>query len=369
VVSTRLTGVGGLIVGSRTVARWQQILQPNGLLVQGAVSPMGDDLVVEALELMVLSRAFDHKAVALNRQGAFGVYLEVFGQEASVVGSCLAVDPGRDWLVGQSREIPAYIHHGYPVERLAALFMGKLEAARIPDGVLMLPLQIAIGSQLPHAVGLAWGLRHQGADGVVICYFGEGAASEGDFHEACNLAGVIKAPVIFFLQNNGWAISTPQRQQAAVEDLASRAAGYGFPGVVVDGNDLLAVFKVTSDAARRAREGAGPTLIESKTFRLGAHNTTDNPPLYMDQNAYADAVRRDPIARVEKYLESRGLWDAERRRQLDKRVHDTIETAVELARRAPAPQPSSLFEHTYANPPARVLEQRRELLDQSGTKK
>jgi TPP-dependent pyruvate/acetoin dehydrogenase alpha subunit len=345
------------------MGRWQQLLGPNGQLVEGAICPMGDEVVVEALELMILSRAFDRKAVALNRQGVFGVYLEVLGQEASVVGSCMALDPARDWLVGQSREMPAYFHHGYPMERLSALFMGKPEAARIPDGVLMLPLQIAIGAQLPQAVGLAWGLRHQGADGVVICYFGEGAASEGDFHEACNLAGVLRAPVIFFLQNNGWAISTSQSQQSAVEDLALRAAGYGFEGVVVDGNDLLAVFDVTSQAVRRAREGIGPTLIESKTFRLGAHNTTDNPRLYMDPKAYGDAVRRDPIARVERYLESRGLWDARRRSRLDATVRDAVEAAIDRAKRAPRPQPPSLFEHMYARPPARVLKQRQELLE------
>jgi TPP-dependent pyruvate/acetoin dehydrogenase alpha subunit len=321
---------------------------------------MVNELVVEALKLMMLSRAFDRKAVALNRQGVFGVYLEVYGQEASVVGSCMALDPNRDWIVPQARELPAYVHHGYPLERLTALFMGKVDAACIPDGVRMLPLQIAIAAQLPHAVGLAWGLHRQGGNETVICYFGEGASSEGDFHEACNLAGVVRAPVVFFLQNNGWAISTPGRLQTAAGTYAQRANGYGFPGIVVDGNDLFAVFAATSKAVRRARAGNGPTLIESRTFRLGAHNTTDNPNLYIDSHAFEAARALDPIERVRTYLVERGAWSPEREAVEEAEIATTVENAVSAALQMPSVRRSNLFDYAYAMLPPRVVDQHAE---------
>ena len=313
---------------------------------------------------MLLSRAFDRKAISQHRQGSWGMYLEVLGQEAAVVGSALAVDPERDWLVGQARELPAYLHHGYPIERLAALFMGKFPAARIPDGVRMLPLQIAIGAQLPHAVGLAWGLRLQRTDSVVICYFGEGASSEGDFHEACNLAGVVRAPVILFMQNNQWAISTSTSEQTAASSFAEKADGYGFPGVLVDGNDLLAVHRVTSEAVARARAGEGPTLIEAVTYRLGDHNTSDNASKYVDPQALEEARQRDPIERVERYLRSLGLWDDARRAAVDARIAALIEEAIAAARSLPAPAPAEAFEHVYGTLSPRLLGQRRQMLGQ-----
>lgn len=310
---------------------------------------------------MLLSRAFDRKAMGQHRQGAWGMYLEVLGQEAAVAGSALAVDPSRDWLVGQARELPAYLHHGYPIGNLAALFTGRFPAARIPDGVRMLPLQIAIAAQLPHAVGLAWGLRLQRTDSVVICYFGEGATSEGDFHEACNLAGVVRAPVVLFLQNNQWAISTSPAEQSAAARFADKAAGYGFPGVQVDGNDLFAVYRATSEAVARARAGEGPTLIEAVTYRMGAHNTSDNASRYERREALEEARLRDPIERVERYLAALGMWDGERRREAEERIAALIEGAIESARALPAPQPTEAFEHVYAMLSPRLLRQRGEL--------
>ena len=259
--------------------------------------------------------------------------------------------------------MPAYLHHGFPIERLAALFMGKFPAARIPDGVRMLPLQIAIGAQLPHAVGLAWGLRLQRTDAVVICYFGEGASSEGDFHEACNLAGVVRAPLVLFMQNNQWAISTPSHHQTAAPSYAVRAEGYGFPGVQVDGNDLFAVHLATVAAVARARAGEGPTLIEAITYRMGAHNTSDDASKYAAPADLAEARLRDPIDRVERYLGALGLWDAARRGLSEARAKQTIEAAIETARRLPAPSPAEAFEHVYGTAPARLLRQRKELLD------
>jgi pyruvate dehydrogenase E1 component alpha subunit len=235
-----------------------------------------------------------------------------------------------------------------PLENFILYFNGHPAGGAIPDGVRLLPIQISLAAQLPHAVGLAWGLQLQGINGVVLTYFGDGASSEGDFHEACNLAGVVKAPVIFFLQNNGWAISTPRSRQTAARTFAERAPGYGFDGVVVDGNDLLAVYAATSAAVERARAGLGPTLIESQTYRLGAHNTADDPRRYVPPDVLNSWSERDPIVRVQNYLAARGHWNDRTASQVQDDVARAIAQALTAARSVPPPTPMDLFEHTYA---------------------
>src|SRR6476660_6586157 len=206
-------------------ARRAAVLNPDGSLVKGARPRMDEEFLLEALRWMLLSRAYDDRATALQRQGLYGVFSPALGQEASVVGSAMALDPARDWIVPRYRELVAVVHHGYPLEKVAAVGMGRLtDATRIPEGVRILPTQVALAAQLPHAVGLAWGLRLQRKDSVVLTYIGEGGSSEGDFHEALNLAGVRRAPVVFFLQNNQWAISPRGRVQSAAPSFALRAA-------------------------------------------------------------------------------------------------------------------------------------------------
>lgn len=337
-----------------------RLLEADGTLAEGCISPLDDEHVLRALRLMMLSRVFDAKGISLQRQGRFGTFSPVQGQEASVVGSAFALDPSRDWIVPGYRELPALLHHGLPLERFILYFNGHPAGGHIPDGVRLLPMQISLAAQLPHAVGLAWGLQLQEIDGVVLTYFGDGASSEGDFHEACNLAGVVKAPVIFFLQNNGWAISTPRSRQSGARTFAERAPGYGFNGVVVDGNDLLAVYAVTVAAVERARAGLGPTLIESQTYRLGAHNTADDPTRYVSQevlNAWSD---RDPILRVQRYLAARGSWNDEAAAELHEDISQIIDQALAAARAVPPPTPEDLFRHTYAELSPRQARQLRE---------
>lgn len=341
----------------------QSILKPDGQLVKGAKASMSDEALIEALRLMFMSRTYDERATALQRQGLYGVFSPALGQEASVVGSAMALDPARDWIVPQYRELIAMVRHGYPLERIAAAGMGRIsEATRIPDGVNVLPTQVALAAQLPHATGLAWGLKLQKKDSVVMTYVGDGGSSEGDFHEALNLAGVQRAPVVFVLQNNQYAISTPRRMQSATPSFALRAAGYGFPGVEVDGNDVMAVYSVAAEAVHRARAGEGPTLIESVTYRMSFHNTTDNPSLYEDPKEREEASRRDPIERVVKHLTSRGLWDDERDKETRARVRAEIDSALEKAAAYPAVTPSQLFDHTYSELPGPVRRQREELM-------
>lgn len=334
------------------------VLLPDGTLRPGAESTLTDDQVAQALELMLLTRTFDDRALRLQRQGRFGTFSQVRGQEAAVVGSAFALDPALDWVVPQYRELPALLRQGYPLEHFILYFTGNPVGGGVPDGVHCLPLNIALASQIPHAVGLGWGLRRQGSDAAVLAYFGDGASSEGDAHESLNLAGVLAAPVVFFLSNNGWAISTPRSAQSAAHTLASRAVGYGMPGVVVDGNDLLAVHQVTAAAVQRARDGQGPTLIEAITYRTGAHNTADDPTRYVDSSEREDWVQRDPIDRVIAYLTARGRWDGDQAAAAQQRIDAAIDAAFAAAASRPAPGPELLFDHLYASPPERVARQR-----------
>lgn len=322
---------------------------------------MSADAVLEALRWMKLTRAFDVWGTKLQRMGRIGLYGPLHGQEASVVGSASALDHQVDWLVPAYREQGAWLVHGMPLVTLIAMYMGKLDQARIPPTVNMLPRQQSVAAQLPHAVGLAWAqvLRKTGA--VVMVYCGDGASSEGDFHEACNLAGVLRAPVIFVVQNNGWAISTPTSRQTAALSLAARAPGYGFVGYRVDGNDLFAVHQVSKLAVARARAGEGPTLIENLTYRIGFHNTTDNPDLYREPGDLEAAVITDPIVRVERYLESKGAWKREVSDTLEADIDREIGAAIAAASQFSSSEWRDMFEHVYAQPTDRMVRQRQQL--------
>jgi pyruvate dehydrogenase E1 component alpha subunit len=330
--------------------------------VRGA-SPMSLDMVVDSLRLMLLSRAVDDRLIKLQRMGRVGVYGPVHGQEAAVIGSAMALDPRRDWIVPASREHPAMLRHGLPLKNMFATYMGNFDAAAVPDGVRLLPRQQSIGAQLPHAVGLAWALKLRRAGGVVAVYFGEGASSEGDFHEASNLAGVMRVPLVMLLINNHYAISTPVHRQTAAAELAARAEGYGFPGFVVDGNDLLAVYATTVDAVNRAIAGGGPTLIECRTYRMGFHNTSDNPKEYRDRAEVDEAEQRDPIERVRRFAIREGIWSADREAAALDEIRSEIETAQRQVEELPRPGAAAIFEHVYETLPTRLQEQRAEALD------
>lgn len=323
--------------------------------------PMRTTQVIEALRLMKLSRALDELATKLQRLGRLGVYSPVHGQEASVVGSAFALDPRRDWLVPAYREQPAMLHHGLPLDRLLAAYMGRVGHARIPDGVRLLPRNQAVAAQLPHAVGLAWGLKIRRERAVVLVYLGDGATSEGDFHESANFAGVLGVPLVMFVQNNGYAISTPVAKQTAASSIASRARGYGLHGERVDGNDLFAVYATTTAAVAQALDGNGPSLIEAVTYRMGFHNTSDDPKAYRAEAEVAHAFRRDPIARIEAYLARCGTWDSATARAMDQSVRQELDEAVAAVSLLPPPDPAEMFDHVYLDLPERVRRQKQEL--------
>ncbi len=326
---------------------------------------MTEDQIAEAIRLMLLSRAVDDRMTRLQRLGRAGVYGPVHGQEAAVVGSGMALRPDRDWIVPASREQPAMVRHGLPLDRLLAGYMGRLNHARIPDGVRLLPRQSSIATQIPHAVGLAWAMKLRKQAAAVIVYFGEGASSEGDFHEAANLAGVMKVPLVLFLLNNQWAISTPASGQTAAASLAIRAEGYGFGGVVVDGNDLFAVHRVTREAVDRALSGGGPTLIEARTYRIGFHNTSDNPREYRDEADVRAAARRDPIERVRRYASAAGFWPDSRHAAVLEEVAAEVEAAYRKAESQPRPGAAEVFEHVFGEVAGRLARQREAALSRS----
>jgi pyruvate dehydrogenase E1 component alpha subunit len=343
-----------------------QILAPDGSVPDGYRSPLPDAELLAAYRLMLLSRRVDERAFNLQRQGRLGTFSPVHGQEAAVVGSAWALDPARDWVVPQYRELPAMLRQGYTLERFFLYFKGNPLGNRMPDGVNLLPYQISLATQLPHAVGLAWGLRHQGLDGVVCVYFGDGASSEGDFHEACNLAGVRRAPVVFLLQNNGWAISTPVSKQTAAANFAARAAGYGFPGELVDGNDIFAVYEATRRAVERARAGDGPTLIEARTYRMGPHNTADDPTRYVDAAELEAHRALDPIARLRAYLEGAGALEPGDEDRMREEIEQEVRDALAAAEGRAGPDAAQIFDHVYAEAPARVRDQHRALAEGEG---
>lgn len=338
---------------------------PSVLAVDGSIRgdpPMDPGQIKEALRLMLQSRAIDEFCIKMQRLGRIGLYGPVHGQEAAVVGSSMALNPKRDWIVPASREQPAMLRHGWPLESMLAAYTGRPDHASIPADVRMMVRQQAIGAQMPHAAGLAWALTLRGAEGTVMVYCGDGASSEGDFHEACNFAGVMRVPLVVVVINNQYAISTPIAKQTAAESLAIRGPGYGFPGVVVDGNDLFAVYALSRQAVNRAAAGQGPTLIECRTYRVGFHNTSDNPADYRDAAEVQLAIDRDPIERVRRYVLKVGLLSEE---QLSATLND-IEQELALAwRRVGAlarPGPRAVFEHVYEELPPRVRQQRGEAL-------
>ncbi|MEX1143183.1 MAG: thiamine pyrophosphate-dependent enzyme [Thermoleophilaceae bacterium] len=334
------------------------IVEPDGSPAGAVDPPLSDEETIEALRWMRLSRAVDERALSLQRQGKLGTFPPVHGQEAAVVGTAMALDPSRDWIVPQYRELPAMLRHGYPLERYLLALKGDPLGSAIPEDVRVLPMQIALAAQLPHAAGLAWGLRRRGLDGVVMAYIGEGACSEGDFHEACNLAGVMRAPLVVVVQNNGWAISTPRERQSAGDTIACRAQGYGFAGVVADGNDVQATYHCAQEAVARCRDGGGPTILELMTYRMGPHTTADDPSRYVDAEVLDEWRRQDPIERAVAYLAARGGFDDEAEREMAEWVDATVDEAWAQASARSAPGPERIFEQVYASEPARLAAQR-----------
>lgn len=322
----------------------------------------------EALRLyrgMVLAREADDRRLKLQRQGRIGTFAPSTGQEAATCGPALVMSE-RDWMVISFREMPAQLMRGVPLERIFLYDAGFEEGNEVPAGSRNLPLAIIVASQTLHAVGIGYAMKVRGEDAAVVAFVGDGGTSEGDFYEALNFAGVWQVPVVFLIQNNHWAISTPLAKQTKAQTLAQKAIAAGIPGVRVDGNDALAMVRATREALHRARSGGGPTLIEAVTYRMRMHTTADDPKRYRDEAEVETWAHRDPIARMKAYLEGRRWWDGEREAALLAEVRAEVDRAVHAfeaaAERMLRESPDEPFEHVYAVPPAALLEQRAEFI-------
>ncbi len=334
-----------------------QILTPSGGLVEE--SPLELALVRRLYRAMVFARTYDRKGTSLQKQGRLATYAPFEGQEAAQVGSAAALE-SNDWMVATYRDAAAMWMQGYPLELLFAGRTGDERGGSPPDHVPVLPPSITVGGHMVHAVGLAWASKIKGENRVALTYFGDGATSEGDFHEAMNFAAVFDAPCIFFCQNNGWAISLPREEQTRSETIAQKAIAYGMPGVQIDGNDLLGVYATTRQAVERARAGGGPTLIEAVTYRVGPHTTADDPGRYRDAKITEDWRKRDPLERVRLYLSEREEWTQEWQDQVEEEAAREIDRAIELAEGLAPFTAGDTFDAMYAELTPALLAQRSE---------
>ena len=305
---------------------------------------------------MVLARRLDERMVRLQRQGRIGTFAPIKGQEASQLGTVACLRP-TDWMVPSFRETAAMLRRGWSIEKLLLFFSGHLEGGQPALDQHDLPITIPVATQIPHAVGLAYAAQYRGDDAVVMTFFGDGATSEGDFHEALNFAGVWHVPVVFVCQNNQWAISVPLKKQTHSRTIAEKAHAYGFPGIQVDGNDLLAVYAAAREAVERARRGDGPTLIECVTYRLGVHTTADDPTKYRSAEEVAEWERKDPLTRFSAYLQKRNLLEE----GLEDRVDAEIAEAVARFEALPPADALTMFDHVYAELPPPLRAQRESL--------
>ncbi|MBC7303613.1 MAG: pyruvate dehydrogenase (acetyl-transferring) E1 component subunit alpha [Nocardia sp.] len=340
-----------------------QLVQPDGRRVfdkeHGAlVADIDAERLRQLYRDMVITRRIDVEATALQRQGQLGLWPPLLGQEAAQVGSARALHPD-DYVFCSYRETAVAYCRGVPPEHLTALWRGVAHHCWDPDEVNMTNANIVVGSQGLHATGYAYAAHLDGADIATIAYFGDGATSQGDIAEALGFAAAWSAPVVFFCQNNQWAISEPVSVQSHTP-LVRRADGYGIPGVQVDGNDVLAVLAVTRQAVERARTGGGPSFIEAMTYRMGPHTTADDPTRYRTAADTEYWSRRDPIERVRLLLDREGDLGAEFVQQ----VTDEADAAAARLRTAtiemPDPDPERMFDHVYATEHPLMTEERRQ---------
>lgn len=328
-------------------------------LQRGDHSP---EFLRQLLTDMIFARRWSARLFSLQRQGRIGTFSPIDGEEAAVVGAARALEAEFDWIVPQYREPLGLNCLGKEILfRTILSRRGHRSGGYFSPPIKIMPVQISIAAQIPHAVGLAWGLRIRGDQGIVLVFFGDGATSEGDFYEALNLAGVVRAPVVFCCLNNGWAISTPTSAQTAAKTLAAKAVAAGIPGLQVDGNDVLAVYDAVSQSRAQAIAGDGPTFIEAVTYRLGPHTTADDPTRYVPSDELASWRARDPLDVFRTRLEEASLWDDDAQNATESEADQRFDEALAAAEQEPV-SPDTMFDHLFMEASPRLASQRRQFL-------
>lgn len=346
-----------------------KVLRPDGSIEPEHDPKLAQDDVVALYEAMVRARLLDDRLVTLQRQGRIGFHIGSLGEEAAILGSAYALRK-QDWLFPCYREFAAALWRGMPLQRYVDNMFGNAndpaKGRQMPDhycfrDAKVMSISSPIGTQITQATGFAWACKLKKEDVCTLVYMGEGATSSSEFHNGLNFGGVFKTPTVFFVRNNGWAISVPTERQTASRTFADKGVAYGIPGVRVDGNDLLAVVKVTRDAVARAARGEGPTLIEALTYRMSGHSTSDDPRAYRPEDWLEPWKKQDPIERLRKLLVKTANWTDARDAELERRLDDDLKAAIVEAEKTPAPTLDSLFEGVYADLPWHLSEQREEL--------
>ncbi|MBM7692433.1 pyruvate dehydrogenase E1 component alpha subunit [Peribacillus deserti] len=335
-----------------------QILNEEGEVVNEAAMPeLTDEQLQELMTRMVYTRILDQRSISLNRQGRLGFYAPTAGQEASQLASQFALEK-EDFILPGYRDVPQLIWHGLPLSQAFLFSRGHFKGNQIPEGVNVISPQIIIGAQIIQAAGVALGMKKRGAKSVAITYTGDGGASQGDFYEGINFAGAYKAPAIFVVQNNRFAISTPVEKQSAAKTIAQKAVAAGIPGIQVDGMDPLAVYKAVSDARERAINGEGPTLIETLTYRYGPHTMAgDDPTRYRTSDLDNEWEKKDPLVRFRKFLEGKNLWNEDKENEVIERAKEDIKNAIKEADAEPKQKVTDLMENMYEEMPHHLKEQ------------
>ena len=341
------------------------VIREDGSLDPKLDPGLSIDRVIDLYKAMVRTRVIDDRLEKLQRQGRIAFHVGSLGEEAAIIGSVAALRDD-DWIVPCYREVGALLWRGYPLQRYVDHMYGNaddpLRGRQMPDHTFSrahryLSVSAPIGTQIPHAVGVAMAARARGLDECVAVFFGDGATSSNDFHAAMNFAGVYRAPVLFLCRNNGYAISLPTKEQTAVETMAEKAPAYGVPAVRVDGNDALAVWQAVREGVRRAAADEGPTFIELLTYRIGGHSTSDDPRIYRTEDEVRFRQKADPIARLRRHIDQRDAWDddldADWRAVCDAEVKECVRRAEEK----PPPDLREMFTDVYAEQPWHLREQ------------
>ncbi len=352
-------------MSSKVIARFSlsylQVLDEKGKADSKQDPKLSDDELLKLYYYMKLARRTDERLLKLQRQGRLGTLPVCIGQEAASAGSALALEED-DWFVGAYRELAGRLMRGEEPLQSMLVYNGYEEGNISEKTKNLTPITVILGSQLPHAVGIAYAMKLRGEERAVLSFHGDGAASEGDVHEAMNFASVWQTPNVFLVQNNQWAISTPLNKQMHSRSVAQRGFAYDMPTIQVDGNDALAVYKATKEALDRARKGEGPTLIEALTYRLLMHTTADDPKKYRKEEEVEPWIAKDPLVRFKAYLVARSLWDDDKEEAQEAEIKEKIDASVKEYESIGEVKMDAPFDYTFGSEVPQLEEQRQEFL-------